>query len=105
VIVFASLGLAEITKIVDIQLGYLRKRLAEKRIALDVTDAAKERLAREGFDPVFGARPLKRTIQRRIQDPLALRILEGDFAEGDTVRVDAAGDDLTFTRVAGAVAG
>jgi ATP-dependent Clp protease ATP-binding subunit ClpB len=105
VIVFASLGLAEITKIVDIQLGYLRKRLAEKRIALDVTDAAKERLAREGYDPVFGARPLKRTIQRRIQDPLALRILEGDFAEGDTVRVDAAGDDLTFTRVAGAVAG
>src|SRR5262249_51305733 len=98
VIVFASLGLAEITRIVDIQLGHLRKRLADRRIALEVTEAAKALLAREGFDPVFGARPLKRTIQRRIQDPLALRILEGDFAEGDTIRVDAHGTGLAFTR-------
>ncbi len=99
VIVFASLGLAEITRIVDIQLDHLRRRLADRRIALEVTEAAKTLLAREGFDPVFGARPLKRTIQRRVQDPLALRILEGEFAEGDAVRVDARGDELTFTRV------
>jgi ATP-dependent Clp protease ATP-binding subunit ClpB len=98
VIVFANLGLAEITRIVDFQLGYLQKRLAERRIALEVTEAAKTLLAREGFDPVFGARPLKRTIQRRVQDPLALRILEGDFAEGDTVRVDAHGNELVFTK-------
>ncbi len=103
IIVFANLGLPEITRIVDIQLGYLRARLAEKRIGLEVTDAAKALLAREGFDPVYGARPLKRTIQRRLQDPLALRILEGEFGEGDTVRVDAQDGQLTFTRVVEAV--
>jgi ATP-dependent Clp protease ATP-binding subunit ClpB len=103
VIVFANLGLAEITRIVDIQLGHLRRRLADKRLGLEVTDAAKALLAREGFDPVYGARPLKRTIQRRVQDPLALRLLEGEFAEGGTVRVDARGDELVFTRVAEAV--
>jgi ATP-dependent Clp protease ATP-binding subunit ClpB len=103
VIVFASLGLGEITRIVDIQLEYLKKRLAGKRIGLEVTDAAKQLLAREGFDPVYGARPLKRTIQRRVQDPLALKILEGEFAEGDTVQADARGDELVFTRVAEAV--
>jgi ATP-dependent Clp protease ATP-binding subunit ClpB len=99
VIVFSSLGLDQITRIVDIQLDHLRKRLADKRMTLEVTDAAKGLLAREGFDPVFGARPLKRTIQRRVQDPLALRLLEGEFGEGDTIRVDAKGDDLTFTSV------
>jgi ATP-dependent Clp protease ATP-binding subunit ClpB len=103
VIVFASLGRDEITRIVDIQLEYLKKRLAAKRIGLELTDAAKQLLAREGFDPVYGARPLKRTIQRRVQDPLALKILEGEFAEGDTVKADARGDDLVFTRVAEAV--
>jgi ATP-dependent Clp protease ATP-binding subunit ClpB len=103
VIVFANLGLAEITRIVDIQLEHLEKRLAAKRIGLEVTAAAKELLAREGFDPVYGARPLKRTIQRRVQDPLALKILEGEFAEGDTVKVDARGGELVFTRVADAV--
>ncbi|HEV8676682.1 MAG TPA: ATP-dependent chaperone ClpB [Methylomirabilota bacterium] len=103
VIVFQNLGMAEIAKIVDIQTAYLAKRLAEKRIGLELTDAAKALLAKEGFDPVFGARPLKRTIQRRVQDPLALKILAGEFAEGDTVRVDAKGDELTFTRVVEAV--
>jgi ATP-dependent Clp protease ATP-binding subunit ClpB len=103
VIVFQNLGMAEIAKIVDIQTAYLAKRLAEKRIGLELTDAAKALLAKEGFDPVFGARPLKRTIQRRVQDPLALKILAGEFAEGDTVRVDAKGDELTFTKVVEAV--
>ena len=87
----------------DIQAAHLRKRLAEKRITLELTDAAKALLAKEGFDPVFGARPLKRTLQRRVQDPLALRLLEGEFQPGDTVRVDARGDELTFTKVVEAV--
>ena len=75
-------------------------RLAAKRIELEVSDTAKALLAREGYDPTFGARPLKRTIQRLVQDPLALKILEGDFVEGDTVRVDADGDQLVFRREA-----
>ncbi|MGH7318859.1 MAG: ATP-dependent chaperone ClpB [Candidatus Rokuibacteriota bacterium] len=99
VIVFASLELAEIAKIVEIQAASLRKRLADKRITLELTDAAKALLAQEGVDPVFGARPLKRTIQRRVQDPLALKLLEGEFAEGDTVRVDARGDGIVFTKM------
>ena len=103
VIVFRSLGLDEIKAVVDIQAAHLRKRLGEKRIALELTDGAKALLAREGFDPVFGARPLKRTLQRRVQDPLALKLLEGEIQPGDTVRVDARGDDLTFTKVVAAV--
>ena len=103
VIVFRSLGLDEIKAVVDIQAAHLRKRLGEKRIALELTDGAKALLAREGFDPVFGARPLKRTLQRRVQDPLALKLLEGEIQPGDTVRVDARGDELTFTKVVDAV--
>jgi len=103
VIVFRPLGLDEIKQVVDIQAAHLRKRLAEKRITLDLTDGAKALLAREGFDPVFGARPLKRTLQRRVQDPLALKLLEGEIQPGDTVRVDARGDELTFTKVGSAV--
>jgi ATP-dependent Clp protease ATP-binding subunit ClpB len=99
VIIFRPLGLDEIKQVVDIQAAHLRKRLAEKRIALELTDGAKALLAREGFDPVFGARPLKRTLQRRVQDPLALKLLEGEIQPGDTVRVDALGDALTFHKV------
>jgi ATP-dependent Clp protease ATP-binding subunit ClpB len=103
VIVFRPLGLDEIKQVVDIQAAHLRKRLADKRIGLDLSDGAKALLAKEGFDPVFGARPLKRTLQRRVQDPLALRLLEGEIQPGDTVRVDARGDELTFTKVVEAV--
>jgi ATP-dependent Clp protease ATP-binding subunit ClpB len=103
VIVFRSLGLDEIKQVVDIQAAHLRKRLAEKRIALELTDGAKALLAKEGFDPVFGARPLKRTLQRRVQDPLALKLLEGEVQPGDTVRVGARADELTFTKVVEAV--
>jgi ATP-dependent Clp protease ATP-binding subunit ClpB len=103
VIVFRPLGLEEIKQVVDIQAVHLRKRLGEKRITLELTDAAKGLLAREGFDPVFGARPLKRTLQRRVQDPLALRLLEGEIQPGDTVRVDTRGDEVTFTKVVSAV--
>jgi ATP-dependent Clp protease ATP-binding subunit ClpB len=104
VIVFRSLGLDEIKQVVEIQAAHLRKRLGEKRIALELTDGAKALLAREGFDPVFGARPLKRTLQRRVQDPLALKLLEGEIQPGDTVRVEARGEELTFTRVVQAAA-
>jgi ATP-dependent Clp protease ATP-binding subunit ClpB len=103
VIVFQGLGMAEIARIVDIQTAALRKRLAERRLGLELTEGAKVLLATEGFDPVYGARPLKRTIQRRVQDPLALRLLQGEFAEGGTVRVDAQGGELTFTKVVDAV--
>ena len=91
IVVFMPLGREHIDRIVEIQLGHLRRRLAGKRIDLEVSDTAKALLAREGYDPTFGARPLKRTIQRLVQDPLALKILEGEFVEGDTVRVDAEG--------------
>jgi ATP-dependent Clp protease ATP-binding subunit ClpB len=103
IIVFHPLGLDEIKQVVEIQAAHLRKRLAEKRIGLDLTDSAKALLAKEGFDPVFGARPLKRTLQRRVQDVLALKLLEGEIQPGDTVRVDARGDELTFTKVVAAV--
>jgi len=100
VVIFMPLDRAQLARIVDIQLTHLRRRLADRRIELEVTDAAKEVLGREGYDPTFGARPLKRTIQRLVQDPLALRILEGEFHEGDVVVVDADGDALTFRREA-----
>jgi ATP-dependent Clp protease ATP-binding subunit ClpB len=98
VVIFTPLGRDEIERIVDIQLEHLRRRLAAKRIGFEVTDAAKKVLASEGYDPTFGARPLKRTIQRLVQDPLALRILEHEFGEGDTVVVDALGPELVFRR-------
>jgi len=98
VVIFTPLDRAQISRIVEIQLGHLRRRLADRRIELEVTDAAKELLAREGYDATFGARPLKRTIQRLLQDPLALRILEGEFKDGDIVTVDATGDAITFRR-------
>ncbi len=98
VVVFMPLGRDEIGRIVDIQLGHLRRRLESRRIGLEVTDGTKALLAREGYDPAFGARPLKRTIQRLVQDPLALKLLEREFAEGDTVVVDADGDRIVFRR-------
>ena len=100
VVIFTSLGRDELARIVDIQLGHLRRRLEARRLNLEVSDAGKSLLAREGYDPTFGARPLKRTIQRLVQDPLALKLLEHEFAEGDTVTVDAEGNGIAFRRVA-----
>jgi ATP-dependent Clp protease ATP-binding subunit ClpB len=94
IIRFRSLTEADLAQIVGIQLGLLRKRMADRRIALDVTDAAMALLAREGYDPSFGARPLKRVIQREISDPVAMLVLEGKVGEGDTVTVDT-GTDVT----------
>src|SRR5262249_49950003 len=97
---FNPLTEKEITRIVDIQLALLQRRLAERKLTLEVTEQAKRVLAREGFDPVYGARPLKRAIQRHIQDLLAMKLLEGEFREGDTVRVDATpAGELVFERV------
>ncbi|MBN1965826.1 MAG: ATP-dependent chaperone ClpB [Anaerolineae bacterium] len=101
VIIFHSLKPEHLLQIVDIQMRRLIALLAERRISLSLTNAAREFLADCGWDPVFGARPLKRCIQRELQDPLALRILEGDVREGDHVSVDVArsGEALTFTAV------
>jgi ATP-dependent Clp protease ATP-binding subunit ClpB len=88
VVVFRTLDQEQIAQIVDIQLESLRRRLAAKRIELEVTDAAKAILAREGYDPTFGARPLKRTIQRMVENPLAVAVLGGQFGEGDHIVVD-----------------
>jgi ATP-dependent Clp protease ATP-binding subunit ClpB len=87
-IIFHGLGIEEIKAIVEIQVMKLQKRLSERRLDLKVTEKAKEWLAKEGFDPTYGARPLKRVIQKEIQDQLAMKILEGKFKEGDTVTVD-----------------
>ena len=92
VVVFRPLSQALIKKIVDLQLRRVERMTAELGFKLDVTEAAKEFLASEGYDPAFGARPLKRAIQRRLQDPLAMRLLEEDVPEGSSVRVDLAGD-------------
>jgi ATP-dependent Clp protease ATP-binding subunit ClpB len=97
IIFFHALSREHLKEIIDIQVGGLTKRLAERKIAIVLTEAAKELLVREGYDPAYGARPLKRTIQRKVLDPLALRVLQGDFGEGDTVVVDAGkGDALQF---------
>jgi ATP-dependent Clp protease ATP-binding subunit ClpB len=100
IVIFNPLTEEEIARIVDIQLALLQRRLADRKLTLEVTDQAKRVLAREGFDPVYGARPLKRAIQRHIQDLLAMKLLEGEFREGDTVRVDAnPAGELVFERV------
>jgi ATP-dependent Clp protease ATP-binding subunit ClpB len=96
VIVFKPLTREQLAAIVDIQVERLRRRLAERKIALVLTDAARALLAERGWDPVYGARPLKRTIQRLVQDELATRLLRGEYAEGDTVEIGAADGELTF---------
>jgi ATP-dependent Clp protease ATP-binding subunit ClpB len=98
IIIFHSLSLEDLVKIVDIQLVHLEKRLADYKITLQVSEEAKRYLAQEGFDPVFGARPLKRVIQREIQDPLAREMLEGKFSEGETVRVVLRDGQLAFEK-------
>jgi ATP-dependent Clp protease ATP-binding subunit ClpA len=89
IIVFNSLSEEHIKKIVDIQIALLKKRLADRHLDIDLTDAAKDVIAKDGYDPVYGARPLKRAIQREIQDKLAMELLEGKFKEGDRITVDA----------------
>jgi ATP-dependent Clp protease ATP-binding subunit ClpB len=104
IVEFKPLSRDQIGEIVELQLGRLRARLAERGLAIELTDAAKEVLAEAGWDPSYGARPLKRAIQRLLENPLALRLLEGGFGEGDTIRVDAQHGDLVFEGVEAAAA-
>ena len=97
IIVFHSLSVDDLKKIVDIQLDRLRSRLAERRITLELTDEAKTHLATSGFDPVYGARPLKRAIQREIENPLSRRILKGEVKDNSVVRVEMSGGAITFS--------
>jgi ATP-dependent Clp protease ATP-binding subunit ClpB len=93
---FHRLGESELEQVVELQVAGLRKRLVERRISLDLTDVAKKALVERGYDPAFGARPLKRTIQREVENPLALKVLSGELGEGDTIEVDAVGDQIEF---------
>ena len=96
IVIFNSLGPEEIKKIVEIQMGLLAKRLEASKVTLELTDKAKEFLANSGFDPVYGARPLKRTIQHLVQDPLAMKILDGSVKEGDHLRMNVRDGNLVF---------
>jgi ATP-dependent Clp protease ATP-binding subunit ClpB len=95
---FQPLTREQLAEIVELQLERLRARLAERGIELELTDDAKQVLAESGWDPTYGARPLKRALQRMVENPLALRLLEGEFAGGDAVRVDAKDGELVFER-------
>jgi ATP-dependent Clp protease ATP-binding subunit ClpB len=98
IVEFHALSKEQIGEIVELQLARLRARLADRGLDLDLTEGAKEAIAEAGWDPAYGARPLKRAIQRLLENPLALRLLEGEFAEGDVVRVDAEDGELSFAK-------
>jgi len=98
-VIFHRLTRDDLARVVEIQLERVARRVQDAGLVLQVTPAAVEHLAEAGYDPVYGARPLKRAIQRELQDPLALRLLQGEFRRGDTLRVDAANAGLTFTAV------
>jgi ATP-dependent Clp protease ATP-binding subunit ClpB len=100
IIIFHPLSREQMKAIIEIQLRNLTRRLEERKIHVTLTDTAKEWLVREGYDPAYGARPLKRAIQRHVLDPLAMRVLDGEFAEGDRVQVDASPDGLVFIKQA-----
>jgi ATP-dependent Clp protease ATP-binding subunit ClpB len=102
IVEFHPLSKEQIGEIVELQLGRVESRLAERGLRLELTDGARATLAEAGWDPTYGARPLKRAIQRLLENPLALRLLEGEFAEGDTVRVDARDGELVFEKAAAA---
>jgi ATP-dependent Clp protease ATP-binding subunit ClpB len=104
VVEFHRLSREQIGEIVELQLRRLRDRLAERGLSLELTDEAKEVVAEAGWDPTYGARPLKRALQRLVENPLAMRLLEGDFVEGDTVRVEARDDELVFEKAAAVAA-
>jgi ATP-dependent Clp protease ATP-binding subunit ClpB len=98
IVEFHALSREQLGSIVELQLARLRDRLVERGLSLELTDEAKETIAEAGWDPTYGARPLKRAIQRLVENPLALRLLEGEFDEGDTVRVDANDGELAFEK-------
>jgi len=98
IVVFHPLGREQLHRIARIQMQYLRDRLAARDMGLEITEGALDKLAQAGFDPVYGARPLKRAIQSEIENPLAKAILEGRFAPKDTIRVDCRGGRMTFEK-------
>jgi ATP-dependent Clp protease ATP-binding subunit ClpB len=98
VVVFHPLGREHMARIIDLQMDRVLARLADRKITLMVSDAARVRLVEEGYDPMYGARPLKRTLQRRVLDPLAMAVLQGEFKEGDDVQLDLVDGDLQFSR-------
>jgi ATP-dependent Clp protease ATP-binding subunit ClpB len=97
IVLFHALTRQQLAQIVDIQMRHVAGLLSERGFTLEISEAAREYLAEVGYDPDFGARPLKRTIQRELQDPLALQVLSGEFHEGDTIRVDRGPEGLTST--------
>jgi ATP-dependent Clp protease ATP-binding subunit ClpB len=99
IIIFHALSRTELRQIIDIQLKGLVKRLEDRKIRVELSENAKDLIIAEAYDPIYGARPLKRTIQRRILDPLAVRVLQGDFGEGDTVLIDVKAGELVFNKV------
>jgi ATP-dependent Clp protease ATP-binding subunit ClpC len=100
IIIFEPLTETELARIVEIMVKEVRERLTDRNVSFEVTEAAKSELVKEGFDRVYGARPLRRTVTRRIENPLAKRILAGDFSDGDVVRVDYNGEEFTFEKAA-----
>src|SRR5438067_13434932 len=102
IVEFKPLSSEQLGEIVELQLTRLRERLTERGLELELTEAAKETVAEAGWDPTYGARPLNRAIQRLLENPLALRLLEGDFAEGDVIRVDASDGELVFEKAGAA---
>ncbi|MCC7475875.1 MAG: AAA family ATPase, partial [Pirellulales bacterium] len=101
IIVFRPLDRSQIRKIVDLQVGHLAKLLEDRDFGLEVTDGARNELAARGYDPAFGARPLKRVFQQELQNPLASELLRGSFSEGSTIRIDCDGEAFTYSSLAG----
>jgi len=97
-VVFHPLAREQIRRIAEIQLSFLRSRLQERDMGLEISTEALDRIGEAGFDPVYGARPLKRTIQHQIEDPLAQKILSGEFGPGDIIKIDISGEDLSFAK-------
>jgi len=98
IIIFRALAMEDIERIIDIQLGLIRKRLQERKLSLELTEGAKHYIAQEGYSPVYGARPLKRVLQKQILDPLALQLLEGTFVEGDRIVIDQEDTRVVFRK-------
>jgi ATP-dependent Clp protease ATP-binding subunit ClpC len=97
IIVFHELTEEQLRQIVDLMVKDLEKRLSERKLKLEMTDAAKSWLAKAGFDPIYGARPLRRAVERYVENPLSTKVLKGEFNEGDSIVVDLVDDTLTFT--------
>jgi ATP-dependent Clp protease ATP-binding subunit ClpB len=98
IVEFETLTRQQLGEIVELQLARLKARLAERGLTIELTPAAKEVVAETGWDPTYGARPLKRSLQRLVENPLALRLLEGDFSDGDTILVDAPDGQIVFEK-------